>query len=349
MEFKQASKEQAKLRMALIGPAGSGKTYTALAVAQGFGKKIALIDTERGSASKYAGIFKFDTLQLESFSPANYILAIQAAQDAGYDVLIIDSLSHEWNGKDGALEMVNRAQEKSTSGNSYAAWKDVTPAHNKLTDAIIGAKCHVISTMRAKMEYVLEANEKGKMVPRKVGMGPVQRDGQEYEYDIVGELTMKNSLTITKTRCPALSEGYFEKPGKELAKILKDWLTDGVKPTEKPAPATESPKQPETPSQASLPPAKQAATAPTEPPKQEIGGEIFTIKGILENVIEKAGKYGVKLLGKKQYFVTYSQPAFIKALEMKGKRVKVSYKVVDLDGKSQYNLFGIKTEEKVNV
>ena len=130
MVFKKATKEQAKLRMGIIGPAGSGKTYTALLTARNLvpDGKIAVLDTERGSASKYADIFEFDVCELESFHPENYIKTIQAAEEAGYDVLIIDSLSHAWTGKDGALELVDKAAARER-GNSFAAWRHVTPLH----------------------------------------------------------------------------------------------------------------------------------------------------------------------------------------------------------------------------
>lgn len=214
--------------MALIGPSGSGKTMSALAIASHLGNSIAVIDTEHGSASKYADIYQFDACELQSFHPQQYINAIQAAENAGYDVLIIDSLSHAWMGKDGALELVDRAAKRSPSSNSFAAWRDVTPLHNKLVEAMLSANCHLIVTMRAKTEYVMEVNEKGKTVPRKVGLAPVQRDGLEYEFDICGDMDLDNNLIISKSRCPALSTAVIPKPGEDLALTLKQWLTDGI-------------------------------------------------------------------------------------------------------------------------
>lgn len=236
MEFRKATKEKAKLRMGLIGPAGSGKTYSALRIASSLGKKIALIDTEHGSASKYADLFDFDTLELTEFAPANYVAAIKAAEQAGYEVLIIDSLSHAWSGKGGALEMVDRASKK-YQGNSFAAWRDVTPEHNNLVETMIATNLHLIVTMRAKTEYVIEKDEKGKSMPRKVGLAPVQRDGMEYEFDIVGDMDIDNNLIVTKTRCSALAGAVIPRPGEELANIIKAWLTDGQEPTAKPTPA----------------------------------------------------------------------------------------------------------------
>ena len=237
--FTKATKRQARLRMALIGPSGSGKTYSALAIASAMAPsgKIAVIDTERGSASKYAGIFAFDVLELETFAPETYAQAIAAADAAGYDVLIIDSLSHAWFGKDGALEQVDRAAKRSSSQNSFTAWREVTPHHNAMIDAILQCKAHVIVTMRAKTEYVMETNEKGKSVPRKVGLAPVQRDGLEYEFDVVADMNLDNDLIVSKSRCPAMSGQVVNKPGENVAKILMTWLTDGA-PQPQPEPMT---------------------------------------------------------------------------------------------------------------
>jgi len=237
--FAKATKRQARLRMALIGPSGSGKTYSALAIASAMAPsgKIAVIDTERGSASKYAGLFAFDVLELDTFAPETYVSAIEAADAAGYDVLIIDSLSHAWFGKDGALEQVDRAAKRSSSQNSFAAWREVTPHHNAMIDAILQCKAHVIVTMRAKTEYVMETNEKGKSVPRKVGLAPVQRDGLEYEFDVVADMNLDNDLIVSKSRCPAMSGQVVNKPGGNVAKILLAWLTDGA-PQPQPEPMT---------------------------------------------------------------------------------------------------------------
>lgn len=228
LSFSKATKKQAKARIALIGPSGSGKTYTALRIATALAPNVALIDTERGSASKYADQFAFDALNLDSFAPATYVEAIQAAEQAGYGVLVIDSLSHAWSGVGGALEMVDRISKRSQSNNNFAAWRDVTPEHNRLVDTILRSNLHIIATMRAKTEYVLEANERGKMTPKKVGLAPVQRDGIEYEFDIAGDLDLDHNLIISKTRCAALDGQVIAKPGQAFAETVKAWLTDGA-------------------------------------------------------------------------------------------------------------------------
>ena len=231
--FKKATKTRIRLRLALCGPSGSGKTMSSLAIASHLGQRIAVIDTERGSASRYADLFEFDVVELESFHPTRYIQAIKAAEQAGYDVLIIDSLSHAWIGKDGELDLVERAK------NSFTAWKDVRPLERALIDAMLGCKCHLIATMRTKTEWVVEQNERGKAEPRRVGTSPIQTQNIEYEFDLAGELNLQNTLTITKSRCPALSGQMFVQPGKQIADALKEWLDSGV-----PSPAVNSNSQP---------------------------------------------------------------------------------------------------------
>ncbi len=234
-QFKKATKQQARLRLALVGPSGSGKTYSALAIGKHLGNRVAVIDTERGSASKYADIFDFDALELATFSPLTYVEAIHAAEQAGYDVLIIDSLSHAWMGKEGALEQVDKAARR-YQNNSYAGWRDVTPMHNALIDAMLQSPCHIIVTMRAKTDYVLEKDERtGKTIPRKIGLAPVQRDGMEYEFDVVADMDQDNNMIVSKSRCPAMSGTVVNKPGQQVAEALKDWLSDGV-PVKNPTP-----------------------------------------------------------------------------------------------------------------
>lgn len=226
--FKKATKTQSKLRMALYGVSGSGKTYSALSIASGLGGKIAVIDTERGSASKYANRFDFDVLDMQPpFAPANYVQAIKAAEAEGYDIIIIDSLTHAWSGTGGALEMVDNAAKRSQSQNTYVAWRDVTPQHNALIDAIIQSKCHIIATMRSKSEYVLEPDQRGKMMPKKKGMAPIQRDGMEYEFDLVAEMSADNEMIVQKSRCEALTGAVVSKPNGQVSDALRKWLTDG--------------------------------------------------------------------------------------------------------------------------
>lgn len=228
--FVKAEKTQAKLRMALIGPSGSGKTMSALKIAQGLGQRIAVIDTEHGSASKYAGdVAEFDTMQLSEYHPDHFIQGIQNAGRAGYEVLIIDSLSHAWAGEGGVLSQVDQiASRQRTQGNSFGAWREATPMHNRLINAILSAPMHVICTMRAKTEYVQEKDDRGKTVIRKVGLAPVQRDGMEYEFDVVGDVGADHSLTVTKSRYEPLSDRVIDRAGVDLGRELGEWLGSGV-------------------------------------------------------------------------------------------------------------------------
>jgi hypothetical protein len=225
----------------MMGVPGSGKTFTALSIASRLvpGGRVAVIDTEQGSAKLYSwiddskvppvGRFVFDMLCLTEFSPSTYVGAITAAGNAGYDVIVVDSLSHAWNSKGGALEMASTIAKRSKSGNTFNAWGEVTPEHNKMVEAILRSPAHVIVTMRVKAEYAVEKDERtGKSVPKKIGMAPIQRGDLEYEFDVVGDLNNDHAMTITKTRCSVLANAYIENPGEQIARVLRDWLDDGV-------------------------------------------------------------------------------------------------------------------------
>lgn len=227
LSFSPASKEQAKARIALTGPTGSGKTYTALIVAGGLGKRVAVIDTERGSASKYADEFTFDTLQLTRFEPSALIDALAVAAHAGYDALIVDSFSHFWSGTGGILEQVDNAAKRVGAGNSFAGWKEARPMERAMIDAVLAYPGHVIVTMRAKTEYVVDSDERGRKVPRKVGLKPDQRDGIEYEFDIVGELDQENTLVVSKSRAKSLSGMVIHAPDTRFAEVVLEWLDAG--------------------------------------------------------------------------------------------------------------------------
>jgi len=263
--FKKATKTQAKARIGIIGPSGSGKTYTALRLATGLGKRIALIDTEHGSAAKYADEFEFDTVELTTFHPQKYIDLIKAAGEAGYDVLIIDSLSHAWAGTEGALELADKAAAK-YQGNRFTAWRDVTPLHNKLIEAMLAAPLHLIATMRSKMDYIVTQDDRGRTVIQKVGLAPIQRDGMEYEFDIVGDMDLQHRFVISKTRCKALDGQVIEKPGPELAKVILAWLSDGA-PAE-PRPQLTSAPAPEAPG---------PAADPVEQMAEQMGGKVIDL------------------------------------------------------------------------
>ncbi len=242
VSFKKAERKQARLRLALTGPSGSGKTYGALLIAKGIGGKIAVIDTERGSASLYAHLTEFDTLELNPpYTPEKYVEAIHAAEHAAYDMVIIDSLSHEWNGSGGCLEINDTIAKAKHKGNTWSAWNETTPRHRALLDAIIQSKCHIIATLRSKTETAQEKNDHGKTVVVKLGMKSETRDGAEYEFTSVLELTHDSHYaTASKDRTELFREPVVLSP--EVGKRLQTWLNSGVavtatapeKPAEKP-------------------------------------------------------------------------------------------------------------------
>ncbi|MCI0382890.1 ATP-binding protein [Streptomyces sp. CNQ085] len=225
--FTPATKEQAKARIALTGPTGSGKTYTALVTGTAIGERVALVDTEHGSASKYADEFAFDTLQLTSFEPTGLIDVLAVAAHEGYDTVIVDSLSHFWSGAGGVLEQVDNAAKRYGTGSSFAAWKETRPMERAMIDALLAYPGHLIVTMRTKTEYVVETDDRGRKVPRKVGLKPEQREGIEYEFDVVGDLDHENTLVISKSRAKSLSGLVIRKPGTEFADSVLDWLNAG--------------------------------------------------------------------------------------------------------------------------
>ena len=226
--FKKAVKHEAKLRLAFSGPSGSGKTFSALAVGATFGK-MAVVDTEHGSASKYADIFDFDVLEvLAPYHPDKFVEAIKGAEADGYDVIVLDSITHAWSGAGGVLEIKDH-YSKQRGYNDYTAWGPAFEAHDKLVNGIVGANIHVIATMRSKTKYVMEdytgRDGKVRQKPVKAGMGAIQRDGMEYEFDVHLEMTPDNEGIVTKSRCIEISNKIFSKPGGELGEILIKWLT----------------------------------------------------------------------------------------------------------------------------
>lgn len=233
MTFKviDAEKVKSKARIGIAGPAGSGKTYSALAIGQCLGEgRTVLIDTENESSAKYSKEFKFRIIPFPEgdYSPSKYVEAIRYAESLPEDVIVVDSISHAWAGTGGALEMVDTAARK-YSGNRFAAWRDVTPEHNKLVSTLLHCKKHLIVTLRSKQEYTMDTDEfTGRATVRKLGMAPIQREGMDYEFDITGDMDMTHHLTISKTRCTALDGKSFLKPGCDIARIIMEWLEDGV-------------------------------------------------------------------------------------------------------------------------
>lgn len=223
--FKKATKAQAKLRAALFGPAGSGKTYSALAIASGLGERIALIDTEHGSAAKYADRFEFDVAELNSKRIEDYIEAFGAAAREGYDVLVVDSLSHAWSE---LLEEVDRISSADPRGNKWSAWAKATPKQKRLVEAILTYPGHVLATMRSQTQWETEKNSRGKTAPVRVGLKPEQGKDIEYEFDLLLELSAEHSARILKDRTGKFQDEVIPRPGADFGKALASWLADGT-------------------------------------------------------------------------------------------------------------------------
>jgi len=224
--FKKAERKKAKLRLGLTGPSGSGKTYSALLLARQLGKKIAVIDSENGSASLYTHLCDFDVLEMQApYTPERYIEAIKAAEEAGYDVCVVDSITHEWSGPGGCLEINEKLAQAKYKGNTWSAWNETTPRHRKLLDTIISSSVHIITTLRSKTETV---QGEGKKV-MKLGMKSEQRDGFEYELSVVLDITHAEHAAIASKDRTGLFTGKDPAPISDATgKALLAWLNSGA-------------------------------------------------------------------------------------------------------------------------
>lgn len=228
-KIEPAVKSQAKAKIAIVGPAGSGKTYTSLVTAQELGEKVLVLDTENRSSVKYADLFNFDVMTLPNYSIKTYVEALEfvISERLGFDVVIVDSLSHAWAGKGGALEQAEHVGRTKFSGNKFAGWSEVTPLQNQLIDTILNFPTHLIATMRMKIEYALVTNSSGKQEPKKLGLGIVQRNSFEYEFDIIAQMDVDHNLIVTKSRCFELDGFSVTKPDGEMGQTIKRWLDAG--------------------------------------------------------------------------------------------------------------------------
>ena len=224
MAFTKAKRTNAKLRLAITGTAGSGKTYGALLIAKGLEGKIAVIDTECGSASLYSHLVDFDVCNLTPpFDPRRYVNIIHEAENAGYNVIIIDSLSHEWNGEGGCLDIQAKIAATKYRGNTYAAWRDVTPLHDSLIQAILAFPCHIIATIRSKTDTIINDNRQ----VQKVGLAPVQREGTDYEFTTVLDISQNHMATVSKDRTGVFNDTPFHITP-QIGERLLEWLnSDG--------------------------------------------------------------------------------------------------------------------------
>jgi energy-coupling factor transporter ATP-binding protein EcfA2 len=279
--IRKAERHQARLRLGLCGPSGSGKTYSALRLAKGLvagtDGKIGLIDTERKSASLYAHLADFDVIELAPpYSPERYREAIHAMERhvGPNGVVIIDQISHAWAGEGGLLEYVDTL--KAQARNAMSPWQKATPEQNRLVDTMLRSPCHIIATMRAKSEWVLEeqiVDGRKKNVPRKIGMAPVQRDGIEYEFTTMLDLENgSNTATASKDRS-SLFAGVTTKLDEEWGEKLHAWLNAGapdvepVEPKEQPSAPTQAAGEQENPPARIRPPRRSRRKSPTGAPR----------------------------------------------------------------------------------
>jgi hypothetical protein len=228
MALRKATRLKAKIRLGLSAVSGGGKTYSALLIAKGMCNgdlsKVAIIDTENGSADLYSNLGEYNVFPIESpYTPEKYINAIKECENAGIEVIIIDSITHEWDGKGGILDISN-----SMTGNSYTNWAKITPRHQAFIDSILQSKCHIITTVRRKQDYELTTNSNGKLVPQKVGLKEVTRDGYEYELTVNLELDTNHQSTASKDRTGLFAGQPPFVPNEATGKMILDWCESGL-------------------------------------------------------------------------------------------------------------------------
>jgi len=236
--FKKATRKQAKIKLAVTGASGSGKTFSSLRLAKGLanGGKVAVIDTENGSASLYSDRFDFDTLDLSPpFTHDKFISAIKAAEDASYEVLVIDSASHIW---EGILEYKSKLDAR--GGNSYTNWADAGNKFKGILDAVLQSKIHVICCLRSKMDHVIDKDSNGRATIKKVGMAPIMRDGIEYEFTTVFDCDMSHQVSASKDRTGMFTDKIFQIT-EETGSSIAQWLSTGEAAPEPVAVSADSP------------------------------------------------------------------------------------------------------------
>lgn len=225
IEIRKAERVKSKLRLGLAGPAGSGKTMSALKLANGLGGRVCLIDTERGSGDLYANLYDYSVITLEPpFKPDILIDAIHAAEKAGFNVIIIDSLSHFWSDEGGILDQADKMQN--SGKNRFTLWADLTPQHRRLVNALLNSPKHIIGTMRSKQEYAMETDDKGKASVKKLGLAPVQREGMEYEFTVFFDISQDHYAKSTKDRTDMFKNEVLILD-EQVGKRLLGWLNEG--------------------------------------------------------------------------------------------------------------------------
>lgn len=226
MELRKATRKKAKLKIGLSWPSGSGKTMSSLKLARGLATswdKVAIIDTENWSGELYSHIGEYNAITLTEFKPSDYINAIKLAEDAWMEVIIIDSITHEWKY---LLDQVDKITQASASKNSYTAWAKITPHHDNFVQTILQAKCHIITTVRSKQDYDMSKNDYGKTVVTKVGMKTETRDWFEYELTVSLDIDIKHNATASKDRTWLFDWEVFT-ISEDTGKKLLEWAESG--------------------------------------------------------------------------------------------------------------------------
>lgn len=227
---------KSRLRVGLSGPSGSGKTFSSLLIASGVASawdKVALIDTENGSGDLYSHLGDYNIIRMEApFTPERYIEAIKACEAAGMEVIVIDSVTHEWDGKGGVLELNESLAKAKYKGNTWAAWNETTPRHQAFIYAIVQSTCHIITTVRNKQDTV---QVDGKV--KKVGTKEIQREGFEYELTLNLNLDRETLTAIaSKDRTGLFNALDPFQITKDTGEILSQWANEGKDPPPPPTP-----------------------------------------------------------------------------------------------------------------
>lgn len=224
MMLRKATRKKAKIRLGLSSVSGGGKTYSAILIAKGLCgdlSKVAVIDSENGSADLYAHLGDYNVLPIAPpFTPERYIEAIKACEKAGMEVIIVDSISHEWDGKGGCLEIVE------SLGGKYQDWARVTPRHQAFIDAILHSSCHVITTVRRKQDYEM-IKDGNKVKVEKGGLREITREGFEYELTINLELDLHHNATASKDRTNLFMGKPAFVPGEKTGELIAQWCEQG--------------------------------------------------------------------------------------------------------------------------
>ena len=227
MELRKAQRKKVKLKIGIAWPSWSGKTYSSLLLARWMASswdKICIIDTENWSGELYTDLWEYNVITLKEFKPSDYIQAIETAEQAWMEVIIIDSITHEWKY---LLDQVEKVTQASNSKNSYTAWAKITPHHDRFIQAILQSDCHIITTVRSKQDYDMGKNDKGYTTVTKVWMKQETRDGFEYELTVSFDVNIEHNAKASKDRTNIFVDEVFritEETGKKIAEWANSWI-----------------------------------------------------------------------------------------------------------------------------